>query len=318
MTRYILTLLVLFAAAADAAAAVSLNKRSVVRGDMVRVGDLFAGAGPAADLVVGRAPIPGKRKLIDARRLRQVARDAGLDWTPANRLVTAVVVRDSRIVDMTEIEVALRRALKAEGVNGDHEMALFNRRLKIHVAAERAEPFRISGLRYDPGDGRFAATLEVLREDGAAARVPIAGRIYTIVEVPVLNRRMRPGEVIRAADIDLVRTRSARLARNAILDRQAMVGMTPRRYVRAGIPVRHGDLRQPVIVAKGSTVTLFLRTPAMMLTAKGRAGQDGARGETIRVVNTRSNKSVEGVVVGHGRVVVSRLGSGALALGGTR
>ena len=42
----------------------------------------------------------------------------------------------------------------------------------------------------------------------------------------------------------------------------------------------------------------------MTLIARVKAAEDGAKGQTIRVLNTRSNRTVEGVVVGPGRVVV--------------
>jgi flagella basal body P-ring formation protein FlgA len=42
----------------------------------------------------------------------------------------------------------------------------------------------------------------------------------------------------------------------------------------------------------------------MRLTAQGRALQDGAKGEVVRVVNTKSNTTVSGVVVADGKVTV--------------
>ena len=39
-----------------------------------------------------------------------------------------------------------------------------------------------------------------------------------------------------------------------------------------------------VLVARNATVTILLQTPAMTLTAQGRATEDGARGETVRVI----------------------------------
>jgi flagella basal body P-ring formation protein FlgA len=42
----------------------------------------------------------------------------------------------------------------------------------------------------------------------------------------------------------------------------------------------------------------------MTLTAQGRASEDGAKGDTIRVLNMQSKKMIEGVVVGPDRVRV--------------
>ncbi len=65
-----------------------------------------------------------------------------------------------------------------------------------------------------------------------------------------------------------------------------------------------GNFQDPVVVAKGSLVTIVLKTPTMILTAQGRAVEDGGRGDVIRVMNTRSKKIVEGVVSRPGTVSV--------------
>jgi flagellar basal body P-ring formation protein FlgA len=45
-------------------------------------------------------------------------------------------------------------------------------------------------------------------------------------------------------------------------------------------------------------VTIILQTPHMVLTVQGRASEDGAKGDTIRLLNLQSKKAIEGVVVG--------------------
>jgi len=42
----------------------------------------------------------------------------------------------------------------------------------------------------------------------------------------------------------------------------------------------------------------------MTLTAKGKALQDGALGDMVRVANTDSNKSLQGVVTAHREVTI--------------
>ena len=75
-----------------------------------------------------------------------------------------------------------------------------------------------------------------------------------------------------------------------------------------GQPIREGDLRAPIVVARGSLVGMTLTTPNMVLTAQGRAIEDGAMGQVIKVMNTQSKTTVDAVVEGPGRVVVSAPG----------
>jgi len=75
--------------------------------------------------------------------------------------------------------------------------------------------------------------------------------------------------------------------------------------LRAGQPIRNGDVRAPVVVAKGSLVTMILKTRNMILTSKGRAIENGAIGDTVKIMNTRSKTVIEAVVAGANRVTVN-------------
>ena len=78
-----------------------------------------------------------------------------------------------------------------------------------------------------------------------------------------------------------------------------------RRTLRAGQPLYANDLRAPIIVAKGSNVTMSYRTSSMVLTTIGKALKDGGQGETIRVLNTQTNTVIDAMVEGSGMVVVT-------------
>jgi flagella basal body P-ring formation protein FlgA len=81
--------------------------------------------------------------------------------------------------------------------------------------------------------------------------------------------------------------------------------MEAKRPLQADLPLHAGDVREPIVVAKGSLVTLVVQSPTMTLTSKGRAMENGARGESIRVQNTQSKIVVEGEVVSSGTVRVA-------------
>jgi flagella basal body P-ring formation protein FlgA len=77
--------------------------------------------------------------------------------------------------------------------------------------------------------------------------------------------------------------------------------------------LRASDVMPARLVTRGALVTLKIETPYMQLTAQGRALQDGAEGETVRVNNTQSNRMVEGTVTGPGVVLIHTAQKVALA-----
>ncbi len=293
----------------QSASAATLKRTVSVTSKDVRLGDIFTGADVAADIIVGRAPAPGKKRIFGFQLLKSIARANGLDWKPAGRHSRTEITRAARLIDMGEIEVALRRALTRQGLSKSHKIELFNREIRVFAAIDAKQPYEIGNVRFDAGSGRFSASL-IVRDNSEVQRiVGLNGRAYTIIEIPVLSQPMRPGEVIQRGNVEWIGIRADVVDRNAIVDLAEVVGQTPRRPLRAGAPIRRGDVRPPVVVAKGSIVTLELRTRRMTLIAKVKAAENGAMGQTIRLRNTRSKRTMAGIVVGPGRVVVPHAGS---------
>jgi flagellar basal body P-ring formation protein FlgA len=173
-------------------------------------------------------------------------------------------------------------------------------RLAIPARADVA----IDRLTYQASSQRFTAVIATDSSHGEAQRFAIAGRLHYFVEVPVLTRRISAGEVIQASDIDWTSVRDAGLPANAIFEPRDLIGWTPRRSVHAGTQINASDLRRPVFVAKGTAVTLVLNIRNMQLTARGQVLDDGAIGETVRVVNIQSHTIVSGVVLANGQIAV--------------
>jgi flagella basal body P-ring formation protein FlgA len=79
-------------------------------------------------------------------------------------------------------------------------------------------------------------------------------------------------------------------------------GMEARRVLRAGETVRADDVRRPVVVTKGSLVTMTFEAPGITLTATGKAMSEGGVGETVTIVNPVSWRQIVCTVTGPGMV----------------
>lgn len=275
-----------------------------VESDVIRLADLFADAGKRGEMVVASAPAPGRRDVITARELSTIARRAGLRWRPANRYDRVVIRRAARIIGTDEITRKLRTALLAQGMPKTHRIALSKSDMVLYAAIGVSRPIKLVNPRYTARSGRFGAIFLVPTGPDSDRRVQVTGEVYEVVEVPVLVQRARRGELIRARDLSTVTLRRNAIARDAILDPAEIVGLTPKRYLREGVPLRPGDLAPPLLVRKGSLVTVTLRTARLVITARARAIDSGARGDVVRVINQRSKSTIEGVVAGPGLVTV--------------
>ena len=289
-------------------AKVLLRESIIVKSKTVRLGDIFTHAGVKADIPIAYAPEPGKRAVFDARWLYRVARTYGLDWRPLGVQDQIVVERESQVIARGEIEDNILAALVEFGADKSMVVNLSNRMLRLYVPANTLATVGVEDVSYEPKTGRFTAIVMAPANDPRAPRHRITGRLHKMTDVPVLTRRVFGKEVISKRDIKWIRVRSDRIRRDVIVNADDLIGMAAKRGLRPGRPLRTSFVQRPILVAKGSLVTIYLKTPQMTLTTRGKALDNGSDGDTVRINNTRSNKIIEAEVTGMGKVSVLSAG----------
>jgi flagella basal body P-ring formation protein FlgA len=298
----------LSAAAPAAAASALLRSHVLVDGPMVTLGDLFDNAGERANVQVLRAPPPGQQITVDTDWLSHVALVNGVSWKPRDLFDEADIARTGQVIGRDQIIANLQAALASRGAPADFTIELESRAQQMVVATNAVADISVRDLFYDRAGKRFSATIAA-----GDSRLPVSGHLFTTVEVPVLNHAIARGETVSAEDITMTHLREDQLRPSQITDPGAIVGMAAKVALRANQPIANGDLQKPLAVARGAMVTLVLNYHGMALTAQGRAVDQGSLGDTVRVTNTHSNMTVEGVIDGTNRVRVSLTGPVALA-----
>mgnify|MGYP002631462360 CR=1 FL=1 len=302
----LLLALTFFGAGGDNKATAAFLKTVVsVSGSEVTLGDLFSEAGETASIVVARSPAPGERLVLHAGQLEAIAKRSGLNWTNDNRFLRSTVTRQARTIGTDEIAEKVIAALREQGLEESWRVELGKNDVTAQVALDEDRPIRVLSTRFSVHSKRFSSVLEVPRGNDAAERKQITGTIYQVSRVPVLVRRLQRGEIISDRDIDYISIPHEKIGKTVLIDKSRIVGKEARRLLTNGKPIRAGDIRPPVVVEKGALVTIILQTDRMRISARGKALEDGAVGETVRVLNTRSSQTIEGVVSAPNRVVLS-------------
>ena len=124
----------------------------------------------------------------------------------------------------------------------------------------------------------------------------------TGLRVVVPNRDIARGETISDSDLVYGTVPAGSVFSDVVTSPDALRGMEARRLLRAGETLRIQDVRRPIVVAKGTIVTMTFEAPGISLTASGRAMNDGGVGDTITVQNPASFRQISGVVTGPGAV----------------
>jgi flagella basal body P-ring formation protein FlgA len=276
---------------------------ALVEDHVVRLGDLFEEAGPRAGAALGPAPAPGTRQVVEAAQLAAIARRYGLDWRPTGGAERVVIERPGRALPREEVLLALRTALRPQGL--EEEMELEPIGFTAPMVPEGAfVSLAVEGAVLDAAGQRFAATLAVLAEGQPTQRLRIAGRVVTTLPVVVAVRRMGAGEVLGEADVRLIRVPASRLRPGAAQEVSQVLGQALRRPAMPDQALLLAELAPRPLVQRGQTVVMVFEMPGITLTARGRAMEAAPRGATVPVMNLESRAVVEAEVIGPGRVRV--------------
>lgn len=145
-------------------------------------------------------------------------------------------------------------------------------------------------------------------EDGDAKPIMISGTLELMTTIPVLSRAIHFGETIEEKDITTIQLPTRKINKSVITQVSDLIGTQPRNTsLRPQVAISRQQVVRPHDVKKDSFVVISYIKPHMVLTTKGKAMQDGYRGETIRVENIDSQKVIKATIEGVGHVFVDAM-----------
>jgi flagella basal body P-ring formation protein FlgA len=273
----------------------ALKHAPSVDGETILLSDLFNGVAPEADVLVARAPAPGATLSLEPEALQRIARRNGLEWANVEGLRRVVVRRNSQPVSSDAIASLIADALAAR----DHTAYIVTlaSSQQLHAPVDVALGPTVISLSLDALTNSFAAELALSPE---MEPVRVTGRAELSVSLPVLARAVARGEAIGAGDISYIETPASRAPADAVFDIRAIVGLSARRALRAGVALKPHDLERPAVIAKGDIVVVRFESGALALSARARALDDVALGDQARFVNLQSNRVIDAIASGPG------------------
>ena len=289
---------------AQKAMAASLKPISIIKGDVLTLGDIFDGISRNADYVVGAAPQPGQDMVLNARTLYRIAVALDLPWRPTSSSDQIIVRREATIVSYETIENSLRNELKEKGVRGNYNVSLNNGKPTMIIPNDLPEQVEVSSFNYDNQKDYFQASLVSPSLDNPVKKILVNGFVERLVSVPVLRNNLQRGDIIGENDITMIEVPQKQMQHDIIMDKDDLIGLTPRRFAYAGKFILAGTLERPQLVERGEKVTIAFKEGPLVLTAKGQAMQSGAKGDLIRIKNINSSRSIDAVVTGENQVIV--------------
>lgn len=203
-----------------------------------------------------------------------------------------------------DAEGAIGFALAEKGAGEKVAASIVGKKAEAIFSYNKPISVEIRGLQFDKSVHRWSANLLFVADEQVVSAIPVAGRFEEMIEVPVLKRQVREGEVINKDYIEIRDYALSRTRSDTITDMASMVGKTPSHTISAFRPIREHEIAQMAIVKKDGIVQIRYASPGMEITTTGQALDEGAKGDVINVRNLASKKTVRAVVADENTVNV--------------
>ena len=295
-------ILALLLLAGPALATPTLRRDDVTLSDQsVRLSDLFQDV--ERDRIIGPAPDPGGRIVVESLQLAAIARQFGVDWRPMSTADRVVLERPGRAFPRASVKEALRVALNAAGIPPNSEIETPALTLPMVPPNDTARP-DVTEANYDPASGRFTALLSITADGMRPFNARMSGHVQEMVDLQVTTRRLNVGDVIGDDDLQPAHVRAGLARSEPARDPNQAVGMALQRPLNAGAPILLADLAKPMMVMRGAIVQVQLNRPGLSLTVQGVAMDSAALGDPVQVVNPTSRSVMTATVTGTSSVRV--------------
>lgn len=286
--------------------AVSLQTDSVIEDRFVRLKHIFSGITANKEHILAPMPTDGTPYVLNYQELQKVADAFDLYW-PDSEKRTSLTLKSGLIeINPQQIKKILDKSALSKKIKGDFSLALSHGTERLFVPKNQALSYKVRKAQYDVLSENFSVTLDVLdKQDNVIKSHEIKGTAQKMVDIPVLSKRMKNGDVIRKNHIQYVKVPKRGLESDIILDTEDLVGMTARKSISSETPIKDSDVIPPLLVERNDMVTVQMKAGPILITTKARALDMGSKGDIIQIMNLDSRKILEGVVIGPQVVSVS-------------
>jgi len=281
---------------------VRVFERSEIKYDRIRLGEIaeIKGADPALlkklrDIVIGKAPLPGKSRRIDEDYIRIRLKQNGIDLSQIRLRVPikAEVSRSFIEISKEKIEKIVlgsvyglipweKDQVRIKKICVSNSALLPEGNITYKVVPPRNTDFL--------GNVPLSVLFKVNRR--FEKKIWATVNIEVLTEMVVTKRPLRRYHMITEDDIHLKKMDLSKVKSNAVTTYEEVLGKRTKRAIKTGEVLRTDHIELPPLVKRGDVVSIIAETDGLRITALGEVRKKGCRGERIKVLNLDSKKCI--------------------------
>lgn len=136
-------------------------------------------------------------------------------------------------------------------------------------------------------------------------KIYVSTNIATLESVVIAARAVSRGQLLTANDLKNEMHDTSRIHKAYYTDLESLLGMKAKRSIAAGRVLDANLVQRRQLVKRGTSVHILAGEGPLQVRMKGKALDNGARGERVRVRNLSSGREVTGEVIASGVIQVT-------------
>ena len=149
-------------------------------------------------------------------------------------------------------------------------------------------------------------TIKVSCETDISWSIYVPLTVVSDVTVVKVNRTLPRGTILNQRDLQELLVRRAPGHLPIINHIEEAIGSALKRPINEGTELQHSMLEAPVIIKRGDQTVIEAGNDRFTVRMTGRALQNGAVGDQIRVQNLASKRTVQGQVQANGKIAITQ------------
>jgi len=293
---------------------ITVGENVVVKGDKVRLGDV-AQFDPVKDsrvlqlqgVEISASPAPGSQCAInkDLLMYRIDPYISGSKDILVKIPETLTVKRSAQVVSSGRIEEIYMKYIRENSDWSEDQIQFEDIKTPGPIALPEGElQWNVQDRKDDDFIGYVNLNIDFSIDGKPLKKVSVSGKVGLRGETVKATAKIEKGRVITEADITLMDDNSVHYKKDAVINKEDVIGKRARRTIQADQTILANMLENTPPVKKGDKVIIKAENSELKVTATGEALQDGRAGDQVEVLNIQSGRKILATVKGSGVVEV--------------
>jgi flagellar basal body P-ring formation protein FlgA len=281
---------------------INVKDKALIEGETVCLGDI-ANFQPSDDIRVDRlrvieisaSPAPDTvRKIEKDLIMYKVAHLINGDKDITLNMPESITIeRDSQVISGKTLEKIFTDYV-LDNSPWDQDQVIVE---KINAPSSIAFPkgkldWEITEKQNNNFSGNLSITVDFYLDGESQRKIVLSGKVGIIKDVVKAVRNINSGEIISSKDITLVSEKGKNPNKNSITNIEDVIGKRATRRIQTDQTIQNGMVMVPPAIEKGAQVIIKAENDELVITASGKALEEGCVGDQIRVMNIASGKEI--------------------------